>query len=349
MEKIIDLNSHNAVPRKGISWRAIFAGIITILSVVFLLNLLGLVFGLGTIDPAEEANPMSGVGTGSLIWWIVTNLLALFAGGYVAGRVGISFQNKSGMIQGIMTWALYTFISAWLLTSAIGGIISGVGSTISGVLSSSGQNQNQTSQNQQQTQQQQSQQLNISLEQAKQEFYQLLEDTGKPALDPDRIENKAEEVAQEAQNNAQSIANQPGQIDAEIEQIFSNAKNEFENTFEALDKDALVNVLVERTDMSESEARSTVNNYVSQYENLRQQSEQFLQNVEQQAEQTAGSIAQGIADAALYLFIALILGLIVAAFGGMAGVKSLRHDYADSHYVHSQTVVDHDRDVRRTH
>ena len=344
MEKIIDLNSHNAVPRKGVSWRAIFAGVVCIISVVFLLNLLGLVFGFGTIEPTEESNPMSGVGTGSLIWWIVSNLLALFAGGYVAARVGVSFYNKSGMIQGMLTWALYTFISAWLLTSAVGSIISGVGSTIGNVLSSGGQQQkSQTqNQNQNQAQQQQDQMLNISLEQAKQKIYGLLEDTGKPALDPDRLENKAENVAQEAQQRTSNIAQNPGQIDNRIEQIFNNASNVFDNSFEALDKQALVNVIVERTGMSEAEATNAVNSYVAQYENLVGETDNLLEQAEQKAEKVAGNITQAIADAALYLFIALILGLIVAAMGGMAGVKSLRSDYADSHLFDGERH-DHDR------
>lgn len=340
MKNEIELNSYNRVPRKGISWPAIFGGVVCILSVLLLLNLLGMAFGFGTINPTEESNPLSGIGTGSWIWWVVSNIIALFAGGYVAGRVGNSFYNKSGMIQGILTWALYTILSAWLLTSAIGGIISGVGNAVGNVLSGGqDQQQQQTQQAQQQGQQQQNQMLNISLEQAKQRIYGLLEDTEKQALDPDRIENKVEDVAETARNQAQTGAQQPGQIDQQIEQIFSEARNEFENTFEALDKEALVNVLTERTNMSETEARSAVENYLGQYENLRQRSEEFLQNVEQQAQQTAGNVAQAIADAAKWLFIALLVGVIVAAFGGMAGVASLRKDYEDADYFHDDREV----------
>ena len=362
MDKLVALNSHNSVPRKGISWRAIFAGLICIISIVFLMNLLGLVFGFGTIEPAEESNPFSGLGTGTLIWWIATNLIALFAGGYVAARVGVSFYHKSGIVQGLMTWALYTFISIWLVTSAIGSIISGVGNTIGSVLSSSGNQQEQSSQAQQEASEQQNLQLNITLEQVKNQFYSLLESTDKPALDPDRLENKTESVLQNAQRNAQQAARNPGAIQAELDQIFNNARNEFENTWDALDKDALTNVLVERTDMTESEARSAVDRYVARYEDVRLQSEQYLEQVKQQAQQTAGNITQAISDAALYLFIALLLGAIVAAAGGSAGVKSLRSDYIDSHYITSETAyvesddrittrrerrVDYDRDDRR--
>ena len=99
MDKLVELNSHNAVPRKGISWRAIFAGVICILSIVFLLNLLGLSFGFGTIEPAEESNPLSGLGTGSLIWWIVSNLIALFAGGMLQREWAFLFIIKAELFR----------------------------------------------------------------------------------------------------------------------------------------------------------------------------------------------------------------------------------------------------------
>lgn len=352
MKRVTEINSYDSVPRKGISWRAILAGVVSILSVMLLLNLIGLAVGFGSIEPTEESNPLSGLGTGALIWWIVSCLIALFIGGYVAARVGVSFSNKSGIIQGIMTWALYTFISAWLLTSAVGSIISGVGNVVSSAVSSAGQAienvaSGSSSSSNQGKNQQQSQNLDLSLEQAKQEFYALLEDTGKEELDPQRIENKAEEVASEAKQRGQTAARQPGKIDNKVEQIFNNAKNEFQGTFEAVDKEALVNVLTERTDMSESEARKTVDNYLAQYENMRQQAQQFLQNAEQQATKTAENVAQGVADAALYLAIALILGVITAAAGGFTGAKNLRHDYVKNNYFREDRVDYNDDDDRR--
>ena len=330
MNKLVELNSHNSVPRKGISWRAILAGVVCTLSIVFLLNLLGLYFGFGSIDPAEESDPLNGLGTGSLVWWAISNLLGLFVGAYVSARVGVSFYHKSGIVQGIMTWALFTFFSAWLVTSAVGGVISGVGNTIGSVLSWDGEQQKE-----QQLSEQQNRQLNIKLNEAKEQFYNLLEDAQKPALDPGQLENKAENIMESAEEQAQQAVRSPGQINAEVEQIFSEAKNQFEDTWNALDKEALTNVLVERTDMNKSEAERIVENNISQYENLRQKSQQFLEKVKEQAEETAGKISDAMADAALYLFIALVLGALVAALGGAAGVKSLRSDYMDSQYVHS--------------
>lgn len=330
MKEVQTLNSYDAVPRKGISWRAILAGTVTVLAVSLILNLIGLAIGLGTIEPTEESNPLSGIGTGALIWWILSNLIALFLGGFVAARVGVSFSNKSGIIQGIMTWALYTLVSAWLLTSVIGSILSGVGNIVGGVLSTAGNViQDQVGP----VVQDQLEDVDISLEQAREEFYALLEDTNQEELDPENLEEGAGNVQAQAERRARQAARQPGATDQEIERIFDEAQDEFEGAYEALDREALVNVLMERTDMSRPEAERTVDNYTAQYERLRQRAESFLERTKEEANQQAENIAQGVADAALYLSIALVLGVLVAGAGGFAGVSNLRDDYVHTRYI----------------
>ncbi len=79
-----------------ISWGAIFAGALAAITVSFLLNMLGLGIGLTTIDPLTETNPLDGLGTGTIIWWGVSNLAALFMGGMVAGRMSGLPANSEG-------------------------------------------------------------------------------------------------------------------------------------------------------------------------------------------------------------------------------------------------------------
>lgn len=334
MRRTSTLNSYNAVPRKGISWRAIFAGTITVLASMLILNLIGLAIGLGTIEPTEESNPLSGLGTGALIWWILSSLISLFAGGFVAARVGVSFMTKSGIIQGIMTWALYTLISAWLLTSAIGSIISGVGNLVGGVLSTAG---SVVKEQVAPVIKDQLSEVDISLERARNEFISLLEDTNQEELQPERIEERANNVATDAENRAQQAARQPGQADAQVDEIFNNARDEFGNTFEALDREALVNVLMERTDMNRVEAERTVDRYIAQYERLRERTERFLERSRQEANEQAENVAEAVSKASWYLAIALILGALVAGAGGFAGVVNLRDDYETTDYVVDDT------------
>lgn len=343
MKNTGSFNSYTVMPPKGVSWRAIFAGTVAALSLMLILNLIGLAIGMWSIEPTEEGNPLSGLGTGSIIWWVASNLIVLFVGGFVAARVGVSFANTSGVIHGIMTWALYTLISAWLLTSVIGSIISGVGNVVGRVISTTGQAvtdqlgpmiENQF------------EDLDISLGDARKEFYSLLEDSGKDKLDPKYLESQAERSVNEAKEGAGVIAKRPGMADAKVEGVFKNTKNRFEQSFEAIDKQALVNILVERTDMTESEAKSAVDNIFAEFESAREDFEAFLVETKETVKQQAENIAEAVGDAAMYLAVALILGAIAAAIGGYVGVNNLRDDCIKNDYLVDKTDADYiPRDV----
>lgn len=343
MKTTSHFNSYTKLPPRGISWRAILAGTIAALSLMLILNLIGLAIGLWSIEPTTEHDPLSGLGTGSIIWWVLSNLIVLFLGGFVAARVGVSFTDPNGIIQGIMTWALYTLISAWLLTSVIGSIVSGVGNMVGGVISTTGQ---AVSDQLGPIIKNQFEDLDISLGDAKREFYSLLEDTGKEKLDPQYLESQAERSVKEAREGTKEMAKRPGQADAKAEEVFRSSKNRFEQSFEAIDKQALVNILVERTDMNEEEARRTVDNIFAEFEGAREDFENFMQEAEETARQAAENIAEAVGDAAMYLAVALILGAIAAAFGGFLGVKNLREDSIKNDYLVNETNMDYDnRDV----
>lgn len=325
MKNTSSLNYSDKTPKKGISWRAILAGTVATLAFMLILNLIGLSLGLLSIEPTEENNPLSGLGTGAIIWWVISNLVVLFIGGFVAARLGVSFENISGVIQGIMTWALYALISAWLVTSVVGSIISGVGSAVGGVLSTTGE---AVQEELGPVIKEQFDDLEVSLDDAKEEFYSLLEDSGKEELDPEYLESRAERSAQDARNEVTGKRNQSGRADIDIERIFNKSTNRFEQSFEAIDKQALINILVERTNMNENEARRSVENTIAEFESAGEEFEEFLDETEEKAREKAESVAEAVGAASMYLAIALILGLLAAALGGFLGVKKMREDYS---------------------
>jgi len=98
---------------KRISWSAIFAGVLVAIVVQMLLSLLGFGIGLGTIDAVEEKNPTAGLGIGSAIWYILSSLISLFAGSWVAGRLANAPRLFDGILHGVLTWCLVT-LDAWL-------------------------------------------------------------------------------------------------------------------------------------------------------------------------------------------------------------------------------------------
>lgn len=130
-----DVANNSDIKVKRVYWGAIIAGAVVMLVAMMLLNLLGIGIGLGSINPETESQPFQGLGTGSLVWWIISNIIAIFAGAYVAGRMAGIPHKQSGILHGIVSWCLYTAISVWILTTAVGSIISGVGSVVSGTVS----------------------------------------------------------------------------------------------------------------------------------------------------------------------------------------------------------------------
>jgi len=115
-------------PFARISWGSIFAGAVVSLAIQLVLMLIGTAIGLATLSPATGESPSgSSLGIGAAVWLVVSSLIALFAGGYVAGRLGGTFN---GWLHGLATWATVTTATLILLATAAGGLagaVSGLG------------------------------------------------------------------------------------------------------------------------------------------------------------------------------------------------------------------------------
>src|SRR5579859_1996018 len=106
--------------RRRISWGAIFAGVVVVFAVQLLLGLLGLGIGLSLVNPSEANAPDAGnFGIGAGIWWGVSYLLALIAGGYVAARLAGRLIGWDGALHGILIWAFTLLVTFYLLGTAI--------------------------------------------------------------------------------------------------------------------------------------------------------------------------------------------------------------------------------------
>lgn len=125
--------------RKKISWASIWAGALIGIVLLILLNLLGLGIGFGSLDIQEEQNPAKGLGAGAGIWYLISSLIALFAAGWVSGRLAQTRRLFDGALHGILTWCVITLASLYFLTTTIGGIIGGAGRLVGSTLSTVGQ------------------------------------------------------------------------------------------------------------------------------------------------------------------------------------------------------------------
>lgn len=295
-----------------ISWGAIIAGTLVALVTMLVLNLLGIGIGFGSINPVQEADPFSGLGTASIIWWVVSNLIAIFAGAYVAAKMAGVPSDSTSTMHGILSWCLYTLISFYILTTAVGSIISGVGSIVSSTLSAAGSGFEALASNNQQNQNQQNQSNLISFSDIQREASQILNSSQNATLVPDSIESVIGNVAQQVRSDV-NISQQ------DIKNITQSVIFENGQLAENINRQDVINAVTNETNLGQQEANQVADILVREYNQAKQEVQQFAEKAKQQAEETGKKVAESASSAAIWAFVALLLGAIVAGTAGRMG------------------------------
>lgn len=123
---INDVNGAASVPRTFFSWRSIFAGLFITLLSFLVFTSLGL--GLGGLA-LSDLEGLQTLGWSAAAWIIITMMISLFLGSYLATRVFNIISNKTGVAQGLTIAAVFFLLSAWT-----GGVVTGMmGRTIGGM------------------------------------------------------------------------------------------------------------------------------------------------------------------------------------------------------------------------
>ena len=143
MSPVTPAEDFRTVEINQVAWGAVFAGVAIGLITQLLLNMLGIGIGLATLDPGTSDNPSaSGLSIGAGIWWVLSGIIASFAGGWIAGRLAGKPRESTGGWHGVTSWAVTSLIVVYLLTSAVSGIVGGalgaLGSAAKGVASTAG-------------------------------------------------------------------------------------------------------------------------------------------------------------------------------------------------------------------
>jgi hypothetical protein len=268
-----------------VSWAAVFGGTLIMLITLMLLSLLGIGIGIGTINPMEESQPFQGIGTGALIWWVITNIIAVFTGAFAAAKLTNLSYKYSGALHGILTWSLYTLISFVLMTSAVGAIISGVGGAVSKSLSAVGKGVSEIS-------------------------------TLADQVNTDRINRLIQEAV--APDEGMGGGSQEFDIDlmAVVEEVF--IENGQLNT--DINREEVQQAVADNSTLSPADAERAADVIIQEYEQM----EPKFQQLKQRAVETGQQVTETVSRAAIWAFVALVLGVITAAFGGSLGKPTVR-------------------------
>ncbi len=292
---------------RRVSWGAIFAGAVVALVVELALGTLGLAIAFGTINPATETQTFQGLGLGTGIWLVVTMMIALFAGGWTAGRLAGLPKRIDAVMHGVVAWGIVTLFSTWMLTNVLGGVVSGavglVGSTLGAVGEGLGAmapaavgavTDGQTN--------------------VQQEIERFLQQTGDPQLSPEALRAQAEEARGEV-GEAVGEAAQQGTAMDQIQAALTALTAQGGEVISEVDRQDAVNVIVARTDLNEAEAGRVVDNWVNQWNQVQARIGEAGQSAAQVTENVTGALGSVM----LWTFLAMVIGLGAAAIGGSLG------------------------------
>jgi hypothetical protein len=275
------------VPSMGrhVSWGAVFAGVMIVLAVQLLLSMLGLGIGLSTVNPSEGGTPnVDSLGIGAAVWWVISYLLVLLAGGYVAARLAPSRLTFDGALHGILTWAFALLLTFYLLTTAIGGVIGSAFSAVGSALSAA------------------EQMVKDAVPQAAQAA----------GVTPDVMQQGATALI-----NAQSTSTDPKSLSREQAQqeIAANLPKLATGGDQAQQAhDRIVAVMAAQLNIAPAEANQRLDKIQSQVA-------QTTDEVKDKAKQAADKTASGLSKASMTAFVSLLLGAPASAIGGSLGVR----------------------------
>lgn len=102
----------------GVRWSAVFAGAIAAVAVWMLLELLGLGAALLVLEP-DDIDNVHAFAIGTTVWSLLSPLIALFAGGALAGRLASHFDRKVAGLHGALVWGMTTVFGVVAIAGAV--------------------------------------------------------------------------------------------------------------------------------------------------------------------------------------------------------------------------------------
>lgn len=265
---------------RRISWGAVIAGAVIAIAIHFLLSLLGVGIGLSTVDPAGSPEAES-LGIGAGIWWVISSIISIIVGGYVAARLEGLPSRGDGIIHGVLVWAVTLLVMVWLLASAAGGLIGGAFNLVGNTVSAAGQG------------------IAAAVP-------AVADATG---LSPEQLDRHAEELLSPGGTAPSDPQAARRDLVAALTVMATQSGPQAEEA-----RNRAVTIISQQANISRQEADQRITR-------VEQQVRQTTQNVEEAAEDTAHDAADVASSGSLWAFLALLLGALAGIVGGAMGTR----------------------------
>ena len=308
---------------RRVSWSAVIAGAVIAFGIQFLLGLLGLAIGAAVLDPANPAGATEwGIGTG--LYTVLSQIVSLIAGGFVAARLAGIPRETTALIHGALVWATvslatFYFVASGATTligglgSAAGTLVRGTGTAVEAVLPDDLSSLPTP---------------DIAMSDLPPEVRQVLQENDVTA---DELREEVREIYRDvisrgeqrrigniAQRTAQDIANTPSDATRDIEDAIDRVFGQG-GVISAQEREQLLDSLQERLDLSNREVNRLVDEIEETAQEAQARFDQAVETVQTETAEAAEAAADAVSSIARALFIASVLGLIASIIGGIAG------------------------------
>ena len=327
----------------NLSWGSIFAGVVTFIALFMTFSLIGSAIGFGMVEPTSN-NPLDGVGTGLMIWTVVTLILSLFGAGFVSGVAA----RRVGLVHGFLTWATSMIVTIVMLSYVTIGAFSVVGSLLGNIASAVGSGVENVASGTADVASKAFDEItgnmgDINTDQLETDVRDVLKDTDVPELQPNYLQDQVSDATSDITDAGKKIATDPNKSDEIIDDLSTKLKDRATKISDSVDEDAISNAVAKNTDLNQQEAQEATQNIVNglqkasdeaqqQIETAQQNLEQAKQDIDQavkDARKKADEISDATAKASIWGFVAMVLGLVLTSIGGMVGanlVKTADHE-----------------------
>ena len=333
------MTHEHVVLQSRISWASIFAGALAVLAISLLLSLLGVALGFSMLDPESATDITNGSGIAVTIWTIISLLVSLAIGGFVAGRLA----GVDGYIHGFLMWSLALIMGVIFSVMTINSAARFTGNALSSMTSMTGSVASGLTRGG----------VNLvgmgtqafeelvplpELKVTDTNIQQALQKTGIAELQPDYLKSQLEWAKQQVQGAAKELVLNPNDSDKIIQNLSTNLKKRAESITNSVNKQEVSQALAANSSLTPQEAQQAVDNYLQQQdqffikleENIQQAKVSYVK-VKAEAKEKAAAATAAAAKAALWSFFGLLIGLIVSVIAGKMGmqhrIKSEPHTY----------------------
>jgi hypothetical protein len=279
----------------AVSWGAVFAGAAAASALSFILLILGTGLGLSSVSPwANEGASGKALGIGTFAWVIFMQLAASALGGYIAGRLRtkwVALHNEEVAFRdtahGFLAWGVATLFTAWLVASTTTALVSSgvqAGAQVAGGAASA------------------------ATAAAAGGAAKAGSEASKSNGDGGPMGYMVDSLLRGPKSSKPSASGE--EATGEVTRIFTNAVT----TGKLPEEDAryAAQVVAQRTGVSQQEAEKRVNQTFNDIQKKKEETEA-------KARQAADAARKATATAALALFIALLIGALIASYAATIG------------------------------